>query len=75
MSVMKKIFVVYQEGTEANVGLKECTSIENWLAVIILISVEWKMRKKEKMRSLYSARQIVHEKDTDSHSRRTCANK
>lgn len=75
MSVRKKILVVYQEGTESNMGLKECTSIKNWLAVIILISVAWKMRKKEKMWSLHSERQIAHEKDIDSHSRRMCANK
>lgn len=71
MSVMKKILVVYQE---SKVGLKECTSIENWLAVIILISIAWKMRKKEKIWSLQYVRQIAQEKDTDSHSRRTCAN-
>lgn len=62
MSVRKKILVVYQEGTESNMGLKECTSIKNWLAVIILISVAWKMRKKEKMWSLHSER--LHMKRT-----------
>lgn len=60
MSVMKKILVVFQEGTESDVGLKECTSIENWLVGIILTSTAWKIRKKEKMWSLHSVRQIAH---------------